>query len=81
MGTEIPARTLPLSMVCAGDRVRLVKINAGEKLACRLASMGLTPGVEMRVLGDSGGPKTICVRDSRIAVGYGAAHKILVELI
>ena len=68
-------------MAAVGERVRLVKINAGEKLVCRLGSMGLTPGVEMRVLQDSGGPKTVCVRDSRIALGKGVAHKILVELI
>jgi Fe2+ transport system protein FeoA len=72
---------MPLSMVSVGERVRLIKVNAGEKLVCRLGSMGLTPGVEIRVLQDLGGPKTICVRDSRIALGKGVAHKILVELI
>ena len=81
MKTDSAVRTMPLSMVSAGETVRLIKVNAGEKLVCRLGSMGLTPGVEMRVLHDSGGPKTICVRDSRIALGKGVAHKILVELI
>ncbi len=81
MKTDITGRTMPLSMVSVGEHVRLIKVNAGEKLVCRLGSMGLTPGVEMRVLQDSGGPKTICVRDSRIALGKGVAQKILVELI
>ena len=81
MKSDSAARIMPLAMVSVGEHVRLVKVNAGEKLVCRLGSMGLTPGVEMRVLLDSGGPKTVCVRDSRIALGKGVAHKILVELI
>jgi Fe2+ transport system protein FeoA len=81
MKSDSAARIMPLAMVSVGEHVRLVKVNAGEKLVCRLGSMGLTPGVEMRVLQDSGGPKTVCVRDSRIALGKGVAHKILVELI
>jgi ferrous iron transport protein A len=73
------ANTLPLSMVSVGETVRLVKVVAGKKLVKRLTSMGLTPGVEIRVVQNLGGPLTIAVRDSRVALGFGAAHKILVE--
>lgn len=68
-------------MVASGEHVRLVKVAAGEKLVNRLTCMGLTPGVELSVLQNMGGPLTICVRDTRIALGHGAAHKILVEMV
>ena len=62
-------------------RVRLLKINAGEGLAGRLSALGLTPGVELTVIQDAGGPLLLSVRDSRLAVGRGLAQKIVVELI
>ena len=70
-----------LSNVHTGQRVKLVRINAGRRLAHRLAELGLTPGVEFSVLQDNGGPLVISVRDSRIAIGRGMAKKISVELL
>jgi Fe2+ transport system protein FeoA len=81
MANKVASKTLPLSMVSVGEPVRLVKVRAGKRLVNRLTSMGLTPGVEMRIVQDTGGPLTIAVRDSRVALGHGVAHKILVELI
>lgn len=75
------AQSLPLTMVAPGERVRLLKVNAGEGLTSRLNAMGLTPGVEVTVVQDSGGPLLLSVRDSRLAVGRGMAQKMIVELI
>jgi len=75
------AQSLPLTMVAQGERVRLLKVNAGESLSSRLNAMGLTPGVELTVIQDSGGPLLLGVRDSRLALGRGMAQKIFVELI
>jgi len=72
---------LPLSMLGMGERARLVSVNAGESLTSRLNAMGLTPGVEVTVIQDSGGPLLLGVRDSRLALGRGMAQKIFVELI
>jgi Fe2+ transport system protein FeoA len=74
-------QALPLSMVAPGERVRLLKINAGEGLAGRLSALGLTPGVELTIVQDAGGPLLLAVRDSRLAVGRGMAQKMVVELI
>jgi len=68
-------------MVAQGERVRLLKVNAGAGLSSRLSVLGLTPGVEFTVIQDGGGPLVLSVRDSRLAVGRGMAQKILVELI
>ncbi len=74
----LDAPTLPLTMVAPGRRVRLVQVNGGEPGCRRLAELGLTPGVEMSVLQDEGGPLMVCVRGSRIALGRGLAHKLQV---
>ena len=68
----------PLSMAAAGQELRLVEIQAGRRLTHRLAELGLTPGVTLRVVQKNGGPLLISVRGSRIAIGRGMAHKLLV---
>ncbi|MFN2159724.1 MAG: ferrous iron transport protein A [Anaerolineales bacterium] len=77
MGRE----TIPLSLVSAGEQVRLVRVRAGKWMVNRLTTMGLTPGVEFTVLQDCGGPKMLSVRGSKVAIGHGIAHRILVEVI
>jgi Fe2+ transport system protein FeoA len=69
--------TLPLSMAGVGQKVRLQSIDAGRKLTHRLTELGLTPGVELTIIQDSG-PLLLAVRDSRVAVGRGMAHKMQV---
>ena len=71
--------SLPLSMIGPGQRVKLLEITAGRKLKHRLTELGLTPGTEMKVLQDDGGPLLLAIQDSRLAVGRGMAHKILVQ--
>ncbi len=73
--------SLSLSNVSVGQKVRMVRADAGRRFSHRLAELGLTPGVEFSVLHDNGGPLLISVRDSRIAIGRGMANKISVDLI
>ncbi len=61
--------------------VQLERINAGGRLAHRLTELGLTPGVELSIIQDNGGPLLISVRGSRIAIGRGMAQKIQVRSI
>ena len=69
----------PLSTVGAGKTVKLVSVNAGQALNSRLASMGLVANVEITVV-NSGhpGPFVISVKDSKMMLGKGVAHKIMV---
>lgn len=70
---------MPLTIVQAGRRVRLVTVDEGHGLQGRLASMGLVPGVEIEVLRNSlHGPFLIAVKGSRIMIGRGMAQKIIV---
>lgn len=73
--------TLPLALVAPGQRVRLVEISAGRRAVHRLAELGLTPGVELEVLQAEGGPLLLAVRDTRLALGQGMAHKVRVEAV
>jgi Fe2+ transport system protein FeoA len=69
----------PLSAVKAGETVKLTKIDAGRGLKNRLASMGLLPNVEITVVRNSHpGPFVISVKGSKMMLGRGMAHKIVV---
>jgi len=70
---------MPLSLASAGETVEVVTIKAGWGLQRRLADMGLTPGVKVRVISSGKpGPVVLDVRGSRLALGYGVAHRIMV---
>ncbi len=68
---------LPLSMVSVGKKIRLQHISAGKRLVHRLTELGLTPGVELTIIQDSG-PLLLAVRDSRVVIGRGMASKMQV---
>ena len=70
---------LPLTMVAPGERVKLVGITAGHRLRRRLTELGLTPGVELKVMQGQGGPLLLAIQDTRLALGRGMAHKIIVQ--
>ncbi len=68
-----------LSTVRAGETVKLARINAGQGLKSRLTAMGLVPDVEITVVSNNHpGPLVISVKDSKMMLGRGMAHKIMV---
>ncbi len=68
-----------LSTVKAGETVKLARIKAGRGLNSRLAAMGLVPDVEITVVNNGyPGPFVINVKDSKMMLGRGMAHKIMV---
>jgi ferrous iron transport protein A len=69
-----------LSKVKAGETVRLAHIDAGGGLKSRLTAMGLTPDVKITVVNNSHpGPFVISVKNSKMMLGRGIAHKIFVS--
>ena len=67
-------------MVRNGSRVKLVAIDAGRNLQCRLADLGLVPGVEIDVINNTfRGPFIVGVKGSRVVLGRGMAMKIDVK--
>ena len=66
-------------MVRVGETVKVVKVNAGRSLNSRLAAMGLVANTELIVAGNSHpGPFVVNVKGSKVMLGRGMAHKIMV---
>ncbi len=69
-----------LAMVSPGETVRLVSVEGGLGIRKRLADLGLNIGESLSVIqSDNQGPMILAVKESRLALGRGVAHKILVE--
>lgn len=69
---------MPLSMVAGGSEVEVAAVRAGWGLQRRLADMGMTPGTRIKLVSSRSGPVVVEVRGSRLALGAGVAHKIMV---
>jgi Fe2+ transport system protein FeoA len=74
---------LPLSLLAPGEKARLMAICGDHKLHKRLADLGLTIGMVVRVVqSDPVGPMILALRDdARLALGRGVAQKIVVEAL
>jgi ferrous iron transport protein A len=74
-----PPTGLPLTLVKAGQRVRLAGVEAGGCLQGRLLAMGFVPGIELEVLHKPpSGPILVRIGNSRVALGRGMALKMRV---
>ncbi|MCL4386517.1 MAG: ferrous iron transport protein A [Actinobacteria bacterium] len=71
-----------LGEVQKGGKYRIEKILGGCSLNTRLLSIGFVPGEIVYVLKQQGfGPMTVIVKGTKIAIGRGAANKILVSAV
>ncbi len=70
---------MPLTALSPGQEVTLIDIQGGRGLRSKLYSMGLIPGVKLTLMGNRGGPIMVAVNDTRLALGFGMARKIIVE--
>jgi len=68
----------PLAAVAVGEKVRLVNIGGGHRLARRLADLGLVPEREILVVNNTG-PVIVALGNTRVALGRGMAAKIFVR--
>ena len=79
---EVKSSTLPLCRLEPGDAACIVAVDEGRRFRKRLADLGLAVGMEVQVVRASrgGGPMILAIcSDSRLALGWGIANKILVE--
>ena len=76
----LAAGLLPLSD-CPRDRTACLRcLQVDRCVVPRLLALGLTPGVELRVVQDNGGPMLVSVRGSRVALGRELADNLWVEM-
>ena len=72
----------PLILAAAGEQLRIVAISAGRGTGRRLSDLGLTSGCEVTVLSrDAAGSMVVARDDTRLALGRGLAHRILVTRV
>ena len=66
----------------AGQSAIIAQIHGGRGLMSRLGSLGIRPGQRITKVSSMlmRGPVTIRVGNSQVAIGFGVANKILVEL-
>lgn len=78
--TYMKAGLLPLSD-CPRDRTACLRcLQVDRCVVHRLLELGLTPGVELRVVQDNGGPMLVSVRGSRVALGRDLTDNLWVEI-
>ena len=71
-----------LSMVKPGKKVKLLKIRGGCSIQSKLSSLGLVPGSIFKIFqNDISGALILIIKESRIVLGRGVAHKIEIEEI
>lgn len=76
----LAAGFLPLADCPRDQKACLRCLQVDRCVVHRLLEMGLTPGVELSVVQDSGGPMLVSVRGSRVALGRDLAENMWVEI-
>jgi ferrous iron transport protein A len=71
---------LPLGFLAPGREAVVREVSGGKELRRRLGELGFVRGSVVRVVqSQSCGPLIISLGDGRVALGRGAAQKIMVE--
>ena len=71
---------LPLSLLSEGETGTVVKLNGGRTFQEKMISMGITQGNIVEVLsGTPGQALLVLIGNTRLALGFGLAHKIEIE--
>ena len=69
---------MTLAQLPVGSRAKVALIEGTDELACRLMEMGLTPGVELRIVGVAplGDPLELELRGYRLSVRKSEASRV-----
>ena len=80
--TDHQKSLLPLAQMRVGQSGQVAEVRGGHGLARRLESMGIRPGRNITKISSTffRGPITLRVDHTMLAVGFGMARKILVEV-
>jgi len=80
--TETKGVRVSLVQMRPGQKGRIVEINGGYGLACKLDALGIGAGKEITKISEQlmRGPVLLQYKNTQAAVGFGMASKILVEI-
>ena len=75
-------KQIHLSQIEAGQSGKVVQIQGGRGLINRLSSLGIRPGQRVTKVSSMfmRGPVTIQAGNAQVAIGFGMAKRIMVEL-
>jgi len=75
-------KIVTLRQMQSGQSGKVVEIQGGHGLVNRLSALGIRPGKKITKVSSMlmRGPVTIQSGNTRVAVGFGMANKIIVEL-
>jgi len=70
-----------LANLAVGNRARIARVTGNDEIALRLMEMGLTPGVDVELLGTAplGDPLEIEVRGYHLSVRKSEAIRVEIE--
>lgn len=73
---------VPLCRMEAGQSGIVVQIQGGQGMLNRLGALGIRPGRRVTKVGSMfmRGPVTVQVGNARVAIGFGMAKRIVVDL-
>ena len=76
-------KLVTLRQMRTGQSGIVLQIQGGHGLINRLSALGIRPGQRITKVGSTfmRGPVTIKVGNARVAIGFGMANKIIVELV
>ena len=75
-------KLVTLRQMHSGQSGKVVQVQGGVGLANRLSALGVRPGKKITKVSSMlmGGPVTIQSGHTRMAIGFGMANKIIVEI-
>ena len=75
-------KRIPLIRMRSGQSGSVVEILGGHGMIRRLSALGIRPGQRVTKVGSMfmRGPVTVRVGNGQVAIGFGMANKIMVEL-
>ena len=76
------SKQIPLSQMEVGQSGIVIQIQGGHGLANRLSALGIRPGQRVTKVSSMfmRGPVTIQAGNTQVAIGFGMARRILVEI-
>jgi len=78
----VKRKQVTLPQLDAGQNGRVIDINGGQGVVSKLAALGIRPGQNVMKKNSvfPKGPVVIRINSSEVAIGYGMASKVHVEV-
>jgi len=75
-------KQVTLAQMQTGQRGKVVEIIGGHRIIARLSALGIRPGQRVTKVGAMfmRGPVTVQIGMAQVAIGFGMARRIIVEL-